>query len=193
MRRLFTLLFLSAFYCLAHGQQIISSTGGIFQNNRVNCQVTVGEVTTGSQAASVPSSIQIVPGIFFLVDGIILPAGIDPLVLPDMNIRFSSLERIWHICQPGENVTECKIYTLKGDLLYHSAFVIKDDYSLSLKTLGAGIYITYFLFLFLPFILMAYGQVPKAFNYQAVVRNAAGEVLAEQPLSVTIQILEDTV
>lgn len=107
IRLVFILLFLSVLSYSAQGQQVISSTGGIFQNNRINCQVTVGEVMTDAQSASVSSSIQVVPGIFFPSDGVIPPVGITAAVLPDMDLRFSSFDRVLHISQPGENLTEC--------------------------------------------------------------------------------------
>ncbi len=49
--------------------------------------------------------------------------------------------------------------------------------------------------LFLPVILVSlcffsFSQVPNAFNYQAVVRNVSGEIIANQPVSFRISILE---
>ena len=49
------------------------------------------------------------------------------------------------------------------------------------------------IFSLLSFILLAgalYAQTPKGFNYQAVVRNSAGQLMANRMVSVRISILQ---
>ena len=43
------------------------------------------------------------------------------------------------------------------------------------------------------FILTATGQVPKSFKYQTVLRNSQGQVLANQQVDLTLEILRGTV
>jgi hypothetical protein len=45
---------------------------------------------------------------------------------------------------------------------------------------------------FISLVLIGLAQVPEAFNYQAVVRNNAGEVVADQNVSFKISILQDS-
>ena len=42
------------------------------------------------------------------------------------------------------------------------------------------------------FAACVFAQVPKAFNYQAVVRNSSGEIIANQDVSFRISILENS-
>jgi len=50
----------------------------------------------------------------------------------------------------------------------------------------------YFLFVLIFFCFPGFSQVPDAFNYQAVIRNSSGEVIADQDVSFRISILEDS-
>jgi len=43
---------------------------------------------------------------------------------------------------------------------------------------------------FMAFVFIGLAQVPDAFNYQAIVRNNSGEVLANQPVSLRISVLQ---
>jgi hypothetical protein len=39
---------------------------------------------------------------------------------------------------------------------------------------------------------LAYSQAPEAFNYQAVIRNSAGDILANSQVAVQVSMLQDT-
>jgi len=47
-----------------------------------------------------------------------------------------------------------------------------------------------FLAVFMLFVIALVGQVPNSFNYQAVIRNSAGELVVDQSISIKISILE---
>ena len=48
---------------------------------------------------------------------------------------------------------------------------------------------TFLITAFVAFVFIGLAQVPDAFNYQAVVRNSSGEVVANQNVSFRISIL----
>jgi len=50
----------------------------------------------------------------------------------------------------------------------------------------------FFLLFFFFVVLISYSQVPDAFNYQAIVRNTAGEIVANQNVSFRISILQNS-
>jgi hypothetical protein len=40
--------------------------------------------------------------------------------------------------------------------------------------------------------IVGYAQAPEAFNYQAVIRNAAGDILTNSQIALQVSILQDT-
>lgn len=52
--------------------------------------------------------------------------------------------------------------------------------------------LSFFISLFFVFTITGNAQVPEAFNYQAVVRNASGEIIANTVVSLKISILQDS-
>lgn len=138
LRFLFFLLVLGSTQSLK-GQQIISSTGGLFENERITCQMTMGEIETGAGKGSVSSPIQIIPGTFSPSNGIIVPTGNEQLSTKDLAIKLSITGGCLMILQSAEIKTECNIYSVKGEVLYHSTFQIT-RHEIPLHSLSRGIY-----------------------------------------------------
>lgn len=121
------------------GQQIISSMGGLFENERISCQITMGEIETGSHNGPVSSSIQFIPGTFSPSDGIISATGNEQLSTEKPIVIYSIKGAVLHLSQPDETPTDCTIYSVRGQLLHHSQFQTT-RHEISLHSLSPGIY-----------------------------------------------------
>lgn len=138
LRFLFFLLVLGSTQLL-RGQQIISSTGGLFENERISCQITMGEVEAGTRKGTASTPIQIISGTFSPSNGIVIPTENEQLPTKDPAIKLSINEDGLHILQSYDTKTDCNIYSVKGQLLYHSTFQIS-RYTIPLQSLSPGIY-----------------------------------------------------
>lgn len=138
LRFLFFLLVLG-YVPQVKGQQIISSMGGLFENERISCQVTMGEVETGNRNGPVSSSIQFIPGTFSPSDGIISTTGNEQLSTKKPVVACSLKGTVLHLSQPDETPTDCTVYSVRGQLLYHSEFRTT-RHEISLQPLSPGIY-----------------------------------------------------
>lgn len=138
LRLLFFLLILSSAPYLK-GQQIISSMGGLFENGRISCQVTMGEVETGSRNGPASSSILFIPGTFSPSDGIIYATGNEQLSTKKPVVACSLKGTVLHLSQPDETPADCTVYSVRGQLLHHSEFRTT-RHEISLQPLSPGIY-----------------------------------------------------
>lgn len=138
LRFLFILLILTGTTHLK-GQQVISSMGGLFENERISCQLTMGEVETGRPNGPVSSSIQFIPGTFSPSDGIISATGNELSATKEPAVKLLIRGTVLLISQPDETPTDCSVYSVKGQLAHRSEFRTT-RHEISLQTLSSGIY-----------------------------------------------------
>lgn len=120
MRRTLFLLCALAGYHLAEGQQIISSAGGWFENERISCQQSIGEIRFGAEESTGNALLQIVSGTFSPSEGIISPTGNESVTAGDGLVRLAVSDHRLHVSYVGTAALDCRLYSLKGELLHQA-------------------------------------------------------------------------
>lgn len=121
MRRILFFLCALAGCGSAGAQQIISSTGGWFENGRISCQQTVGEMRFGAEESTGNGPLLIISGTFSPSEGVISPTGNEGVPAGDGLIRLAVADHRIHIFYSGTSTLECRLYSLKGELLHQAA------------------------------------------------------------------------
>lgn len=140
------LLFLITFFgygLMAYGQQTISAIGGVFENERIGCQWTVGEVCFGADESSETSSFQVIPGIFSPSEGIISPTGNEHISLGDSPVRLVVVGNRLHISRAEADDLVCRLYSLEGKLLRYVT-IHSTEYDFPLPSSRGNIFLIQF-------------------------------------------------
>lgn len=100
------------------GQQTISSMGMICNNERISCEMSLGEIDFGAEEMPENSSIQIISGILSPSEGIITPTGNE--ISPTIDAPFRLYKSGNQLCISNTNgrAIDCQVYSIKGELLY---------------------------------------------------------------------------
>lgn len=140
MQRLLFLLFvLGCSTQWLQGQQTISSFGGVFENERISCQLTLGELEVVSPQKPGNPSIQLISGTFSPSNGKEATTGNESLVAGKPLVAITWHDRYLSFVQPQERETDCHIYSTRG-VLVHCASFRGVRHEIMLHSLSSGIY-----------------------------------------------------
>ena len=120
MRRILFFLCALAGCGSAGAQQIISSTGGWFENGRISCQQTVGEMRFGAEESAGNAPLLIVSGTFAPSEGVVSPTGNEGVPAGDGLVRLAVANQRLHVSYSGTSALACRLYSLKGELLHQA-------------------------------------------------------------------------
>lgn len=140
MLRLSFLLFVLAFGMQGvQGQQVISSVGGVSENGRISCQLTLGELEVVDPYSVGAASIQLVSGTFSPSNGTHTTTDNELLAIEKPLVALTLHDRRLFLVQSEERETDCRIYSVAGKLAHHTSFR-ELRYEIMLHSLPAGIY-----------------------------------------------------
>ena len=140
MLRLSFLLFVLVFGMQGvRGQQVISSLGGVCENGRISCQLTLGELEGVGPHSAGTASIQLIPGTFLPSDGMHTTTDNELLAIEKPLVALTLHDRRLFLVQSEERETDCRIYSVAGKLVHHTSFR-ELRHEIILHSLPPGIY-----------------------------------------------------